>query len=242
MIMKQYHTFTNHALWEVIVEGDSVSLVESASAGVEGLIPPKTAEQMLARKNKLKAKSTLMLAILDEHLLKFHGCKDANTNETVNTAYSISATSSKDQVFTTSYVDDVMFSFFSNQSNASQLDNKDLEQIDTDDLKATDLKWQVAMLTMRVKRFIKKTGRKLDLNGKETIGFGRIKVKCYNCHRRGYFARECREPRNQGNRYKDAPTRNAPVDTSTTNALVIQDGICGYDWSFQAEKNSQTLL
>nr|GEZ56869.1 hypothetical protein [Tanacetum cinerariifolium] len=38
------------------------------------------------------------------------------------------------------------------------------------------------------------------------------------------------------NRNKDAPTRNAPVDTSTTNALAVQDGICGYDWRFQAEE------
>nr|GEW03506.1 uncharacterized mitochondrial protein AtMg00810-like [Tanacetum cinerariifolium] len=77
----------------------------------------------------------------------------------------------------------------------------------------------------RVKRFIKKTERKLDLNGKETVGFDRTKIECYNCHRRGYFARECRAPRNHRNRNKDAPTRNAPVDTSTTNALVVQNGI-----------------
>ncbi|GKC83232.1 hypothetical protein Tco_1138949 [Tanacetum coccineum] len=52
-----------------------------------------------------------------------------------------------------------------------------------------------------------------------------IKVECYNCHRRGHFAREYRVLRNQGNRNRDAPRRNAPVDTSTTNALVVQDGI-----------------
>ncbi|GJX37844.1 putative ribonuclease H-like domain-containing protein [Tanacetum coccineum] len=89
---------------------------------------------------------------------------------------------------------------------------------------------------MRVKRFIKKIGRKLDLNDKETVGFDRTKVECYNCHRRGHFARECRELRNQGNRNRDASRRNVPVDTSTTNALVVQDGIGGYDWSFQAEE------
>nr|GEV38552.1 hypothetical protein [Tanacetum cinerariifolium] len=79
MRMEQYLTFTNHALWEVIVNGYLVLLVASASA--EGPIPPKTAEQKPARKNELKAKSTLMLAIPDEHLLKFHACKDANPYE-----------------------------------------------------------------------------------------------------------------------------------------------------------------
>ncbi|GKF84434.1 hypothetical protein Tco_0249332, partial [Tanacetum coccineum] len=49
-----------------------------------------------------------------------------------------------------------------------------------------DLKWQVAMLTMRVKRFMKKTRRKLDFNGKETVGFDRTKVECYNYPRGGY--------------------------------------------------------
>ncbi|GKA37253.1 hypothetical protein Tco_0723818, partial [Tanacetum coccineum] len=102
----------------------------------------------------------------------------SNTNETVNTAHSVSAASFKDQASTASYDGDVMFSFFANQSNAPQLDNEDLEQIDADDLEEIDLKWQMEMLTMRVKRFIKKTGRKLDLNGKETVGFDRTKVEC----------------------------------------------------------------
>ncbi|GJS83642.1 hypothetical protein Tco_0750183 [Tanacetum coccineum] len=74
MRMEQYLTFTDHALWEVIVNGDSVIPVASASAGAEGPIPPKTAEQKLARKNELKAKSTLMLAILDEQAARMsHG-------------------------------------------------------------------------------------------------------------------------------------------------------------------------
>nr|GEX39085.1 hypothetical protein [Tanacetum cinerariifolium] len=154
----------------VIVNGDSVSLVASTSA--EGPIPPKTAEQKLARKSEVKAKSTLILAIPDEHLLKFHACKDAkslweaiknrdqkpikfklklynvafvssdnssSTKEIVNTAHGVFAASSKDQTSTASYVDDV-FSFFSNQSNYLQLDNEDLEQINTDDLEEMDLK------------------------------------------------------------------------------------------------------
>nr|GEV00043.1 putative ribonuclease H-like domain-containing protein [Tanacetum cinerariifolium] len=254
MGMEQYFNFTDHPLWEVIVNSDSVSPVASASAGIEGPIPPKTAKQNLARKNKLKAKSTLMLAIPNEHLLKFYASwnnialimrnksdldtlnmdnlynnlkvyesemkiqsnsslnshnaafvsshNSSNTNEIINTAYSVSVASSKDQASTASYINDVMFSFFSNQSNAPQLDNEDLEQIDTDDLEEMDIKWKT-------------------------------KVECYNCYRRGHFARECKAPRNQGNRNRDASTRNAPVDTSTTNALVVQDGI-GYQMGLES--------
>ncbi|GJV85326.1 retrovirus-related pol polyprotein from transposon TNT 1-94 [Tanacetum coccineum] len=70
MRMEQDLTHTDYDLWEVIVNGNAPTIA-SASAGTEGPIPPKTAEQKLARKNELKAKSTLLLAIPDEHLLKF---------------------------------------------------------------------------------------------------------------------------------------------------------------------------
>ncbi|GJV03888.1 putative ribonuclease H-like domain-containing protein [Tanacetum coccineum] len=93
----------------------------------------------------------------------------------------------------------------------------------------------VAMLTMRVKRFLKKTGRNLNFNGKETIGFDKTMVECYNCHRRGHFAREYKALRNQGNRNGNSPRRIIPVETPA-NALVVQDGIGGYDWSYQAEE------
>ncbi|GJZ75962.1 hypothetical protein Tco_0640427 [Tanacetum coccineum] len=76
MRMEQYLTHTDYALWEVIVNGDASAV---ALASAEGPIPPKTAEQKLAIKNELKAKSTLLLAIPDEYLLKFHGIKDAKT-------------------------------------------------------------------------------------------------------------------------------------------------------------------
>ncbi|GKC97878.1 ribonuclease H-like domain-containing protein [Tanacetum coccineum] len=87
-----------------------------------------------------------------------------------------------------------------------------------------DLIWQMAMLTLRARRFLKTTGRKLTVNGNKTIGFDKSKVKCYNYHKRGHFARECRAPRNQDNKNK---RRSVPVETYTSTALVSCDGLGG---------------
>nr|GEY48891.1 hypothetical protein [Tanacetum cinerariifolium] len=95
-----------------------------------------------------------------------------------------------------------------------------------------DLKWQMAILTMRGRRFLKKNGRNIGTNGSKTIRFDKTKVKCYNYHKRGHFARECRAPKE--NKNKEPIKRNVIVETTDANALVAQDGF-GYDWSDQAE-------
>nr|GEX90792.1 hypothetical protein [Tanacetum cinerariifolium] len=155
--------------------------------------------------------------------------------------------SSFGQASSSSYTDDMMFLFFVILLNGPQLDDEDLEQIDHDDLEKMDLKWYVVMLSMRVKRFYKKTERKLNFNSNEPIGFDKTKVECFNCHRRGHFARECRAPRNQGNMNGDARYRNRDnnkrtiqVETSDAlvvqdNALIVQDGL-EYDWSYIAQE------
>ncbi|GJV71648.1 ribonuclease H-like domain-containing protein [Tanacetum coccineum] len=93
----------------------------------------------------------------------------------------------------------------------------------------------MAILTMRARRFLKNTRRKLTVNGNETIGFDKSKVECYNYHKRGHFARECKALRNQENRNRENTRRVVLVETSTSNALVSCDG-SGYDWSDQAEE------
>nr|GEU46273.1 ribonuclease H-like domain-containing protein [Tanacetum cinerariifolium] len=159
-----------------------------------------------------------------------------SANESVSAIPSVSAASSKAPVSTLQNVDSlsdaVIYYFFASQSNSPQLDNKDLKQIDPDDLKEMDLKWQMPMLTIRAKRFLNRTGRNL---GTYTIRFDMSKVECYNCQRRGHFVRECRSPRD--NRNKDTPRRPVLVEVSTSNALVSQcDAVGSYDWSFQADE------
>ncbi|GKF29002.1 retrovirus-related pol polyprotein from transposon TNT 1-94, partial [Tanacetum coccineum] len=116
-----------------------------------------------------------------------------------------------------------------------QLHNEDLQQINPDDLEEMDLRWQMAMLTIRVRRFLKNTRRKLTVNGNETIRFDKSKVECYNCHKNGHIARECMAPKNQENRNIKNTRRVVAIETTTSNALMSCDGV-GYDWSDQVEE------
>ncbi|GJY86928.1 ribonuclease H-like domain-containing protein [Tanacetum coccineum] len=106
-----------------------------------------------------------------------------NTAQAVNTAHGVSIAST--QV---------------NDAYSTNIDNLS----DAYDIEEMDLRWKMAMLTTRARRFLKNTERKLTINGNETIGFDMSKVKCYNCHKRGHFARECRAPRNQDNKNKES--------------------------------------
>ncbi|GKA54307.1 ribonuclease H-like domain-containing protein [Tanacetum coccineum] len=96
------------------------------------------------------------------------------------------------QVSTTPCTHDVACSFFAKPTTSPQLENEDFQQIDEDDLEELDFRWKVAMLSVRVKKFIQKTGRNLDFKEKRHVSLDKSKIECYNCHRKGHFAREYR--------------------------------------------------
>ncbi|GKA28215.1 putative ribonuclease H-like domain-containing protein [Tanacetum coccineum] len=163
-----------------------------------------------------------------------------STNGAVNTAHGITTASTQATNVNSTTIgnlsDAVICAFFASQPNSPQLDNEDLQKINSDDLEETDLRWQIAMLTMRERRFLKKTGRKLTVNGTKTIRFDKSKVKCYNFHKKGHFERECRAPRNQENKNRESTRRSVPVEITTSNALISCDGLGDYDWSDQVEE------
>ncbi|GJU77471.1 hypothetical protein Tco_1274541 [Tanacetum coccineum] len=96
-----------------------------------------------------------------------YGVSTANTQ--VNPASTQVSTAST-QVSTANLSDDTVYAFLVSQPNGSQLVYKDLEQIHEDDIEEMDLKWQLALLSMRTRRFFQKTGRKITINGSDTVG------------------------------------------------------------------------
>ncbi|KAJ9567533.1 hypothetical protein OSB04_003499 [Centaurea solstitialis] len=128
----------------------------------------------------------------------------------------------------------------------SSLINDDLDQINADDLEEMDIKWQMAMLTLRMKRFIRRTGRNnFDVKRGDKAGFDKSKVRCYKCNEPGHFARECKggttNHQDSGSRSSQAPrfnNRGSNSNPSSSQALVSQEGQ-GFDWSDHAEEAVQ---
>ncbi|GKG05458.1 ribonuclease H-like domain-containing protein, partial [Tanacetum coccineum] len=101
---------------------------------------------------------------------------------------------------------------------------------------------------MRLKKFYKKTRRKLQFDAKEPIGFDKTKVECFNCHKTGHFARECRSKGNQDFRridagnigYKAKDNRRRPGKQEEPKALVTLDGD-GVDWTGHVEAEQENF-
>ncbi|GKD16889.1 hypothetical protein Tco_1206047 [Tanacetum coccineum] len=295
--IEQYFLMINYALWEVIVNGDSPPPKRTVD-GVEQTYPPTTAGEKLARKNELKARGTLLMALLNKHQLKFNTYKCAKTlmeaiekrfggnKESKKTQKTLlkqqyenfngSSSEGLDQTYDrlqklikwkthtliwrnkhdldTLSMDDLYNNMkiyetevkgssssssnqnsqnvaflssnnfgSSNQACGSNSANTDStsDAIDTDDLEEIDLKWQMAMLTMRARRFLNKTGRKINANGSETIRFNKSKVECNNYHKKGHFTKECRALREKRNREpaEEGPTNFALMSYTSSGSL-----------------------
>ncbi|GKE62249.1 ribonuclease H-like domain-containing protein [Tanacetum coccineum] len=205
-------------------EGFSVSNPEGLHKGYDRSLPSSWSQVSLIMRTKPRV-DTLSFDDLYNNLRVFESdvkgstssssstqnvvfVSSENTSSTndVSTAYGVSTSFGHDsqRENSSSYTNEVVYSFFANQSSGSQLDHEDLELLDEFNLEEMDLKWQVAMISMIFKKFYKKIGRKLQFDAKELVDFNKTKVKCFNCHKTRHFARECRSRGNQDNKRRDA--------------------------------------
>nr|GEW92936.1 hypothetical protein [Tanacetum cinerariifolium] len=198
-------------------------------AGNEVVVPPVITQQILAGTKERKAKSTLLMAIPDEHLARFYRIKDAKTlwadlvvmlspkrcrkinislimrnkpgidNLDIDDLYNnlkVYEADIKGSSGSSSNSQNVAFVSSERTNNTNELNAAySVSSATGHSSQAQGFSSYMAMLSMMVKRFYKKTRRKLEFNGKEPVGFDKTKVECFNCHKRGHVVRDYR---NQG--------------------------------------------
>nr|GEU89917.1 xylulose kinase-1 [Tanacetum cinerariifolium] len=157
----------NYPIWQVIQNGNGPVSVTTDTNGMIKVLTPKTTKEVVARERERKDRTTLLMALPEDHLAKFHKMADAKEMwEAIKSRFGDNDKSKKMQ----KYLLKQQFKGFSvsaseglhkGYDSAPQLDYDNLEQINDDDLKDMDLKWQVAMISMRIKKFHKRTSRKL---------------------------------------------------------------------------------
>nr|GEV00900.1 retrovirus-related Pol polyprotein from transposon TNT 1-94 [Tanacetum cinerariifolium] len=248
MRIEQYFLMIDYSLWEVILNRDSPAPTRFVDSVLQP-VAPTTAEQKLARKNELKArgsnsesldqihdrlqklthtliwrnKTDLEEQSLDDlfNSLKIYEAEVKSSSSAGTTTQNIAFVSSSNTDNTTEPISAAA----SVSTVCAKMHVSSLPNIDANDLEEMDLKWKMAMLTMRARRFLQRTRRNFGANGPTSLGFDMSKVECYNFHMKGHFARECRSPKDsRKNDAAEPQRRNVPsfqADEEPTNYALM---------------------
>nr|GFA85685.1 xylulose kinase-1 [Tanacetum cinerariifolium] len=227
MKMEHYLSHTNYPICQVIQNGNGPVSATTDINELIKVVPPKTAEEVMARKRERKARTTLLMALPEDHLAKFHKMADAKEMwEAIKSRFGGNDESKK--------INLRIFERDVKGTTASSSNTLNVAFVSAENNSKTNDK------------FYKRTCKKLQFDTKDPVGFDKTKVECFNCHKMGHFSRDCRAKGNQDSRridvgYNGNKTRDngrRPTYQDDSKALVTIDGE-DIDWSRHVEEDAQ---
>ncbi|GJS92801.1 ribonuclease H-like domain-containing protein [Tanacetum coccineum] len=261
MKMEHYLGHIDYPIWEVIQKRNGPVSVSTYTNGQIKVLPPKTAEEILARERERKARTTLLMAIPEDHLAKFHKMTDAKEMwEAIKSRFGGNDESKKMQKYilkqqfeslSVSNSEGLHKGYDRFQSLLSQLDihgagvsTKDANQ---KFLRSLPSSWSQVSLIMRTKPGVDNLSFD-DLYNNLRVFDPDVKGSTGSSYSTGHFARECRSKGNQDIRRRDAGNTGykakdngrRPGKQEEPKALVTLDGD-GIDWTGHAEDEQENF-
>ncbi|GJU22825.1 hypothetical protein Tco_1156167 [Tanacetum coccineum] len=216
-------------------------------------------EEKKDRRNEMKARGTLLMALPNKDQLKFHSYKDAKLPiEAIEKRYGENKESKKVQRTllkqqyknfsgSSSEIMDQTFDRLQKLISQLEIQGKVITQEDMNLklLRSLPSEWKTHALTWRNKEEIEtislddftNSNCNNSTNEADNIAYG-VSVAHTQCNPTSgdNLSDAMISPKNQENKGRENNRRTVTVETPTENALVAQDGIRGYDWSYQAEE------
>ncbi|GJU95511.1 ribonuclease H-like domain-containing protein [Tanacetum coccineum] len=113
------------------------------------------------------------------------------------------------------------------------------------DIEEMDINWQIAMIAIRMKKFYKKTGRRVRIDGNKPVGFDKKKLECFKCHNTGHFARECTSKGTNDGKKRDSFYQDQGARKKEQNQnclLTMDDGVVNWGEHTQEEVETNQAL
>ncbi|GJT84299.1 putative ribonuclease H-like domain-containing protein [Tanacetum coccineum] len=143
------------------------------------------------------------------------------------------------------FADEVIYSLFAKQSEDLATSRRP-EQIDDVDIEEMDINWQIAMIAIRMKKFYKKTGRRVRIDGNKPVGFDKKKLECFKCHNTGHFARECPSKGTNDGKKRDSFYQDQGAGKKEQNQnclLTMDDGVVNWgEHTVEEEETNHALM
>ncbi|GJS83265.1 ribonuclease H-like domain-containing protein [Tanacetum coccineum] len=241
---KGYDRF-QQLLSQLEAHGAEVSTEDANHKFLRSLPPAWVFEQELTSTSKSSA-SAQNVAFVSHSKSSTNKVKSGHTGAYSTYTPSTSLNNIPEREVPAGFADEVIYSLFAKQSEDLDLLHEDLEQIDDMDIEEMDINWQIAMIAIRMKKFYKKTGRRVRIDGNKPVGFDKKKLECFKCHNTGHFARECPSKGTNDGKKRDSFYQDQGAGKKEQNQnclLTMDDGVVNWgEHTVEEEETNHALM